>query len=157
MRTHHSFMTSHALFLDITPSISDTTSTLSVSLRPVHQLYHTNSLYDIKHTLCKTSQSVCMTSHKHFMTSNPYRLWHHTQCIYDMITIYMIPTLLLSWKHNYTWQWIFIRRTDTEAEALILQPPDAKTQLIRKDPDAVKDESQEKTGMTEDEMVGWHH
>ena len=66
-------VTSHALFLDITPSISDTTSTLSVSSRPVHQLYHTNSLYDIKHTLCKTSQSVCMTSHKHFMTSNPYR------------------------------------------------------------------------------------
>ena len=37
---------------DITPSISDTMSTLSVSSRPVHQLYHTNSLYDITHTLC---------------------------------------------------------------------------------------------------------
>ena len=53
--------------------------------------------------------------------------------------------------------WIFIRRTDTEAEALILQPPDADSQLFRKDPDAAKDWSQEKKGMTEDEMVGWHH
>ena len=53
--------------------------------------------------------------------------------------------------------WIFIRRTDTEAEALILQPPDAESQLFRKDPDAAKDWSQEKKGMTEDEMVGWHH
>ena len=53
--------------------------------------------------------------------------------------------------------WIFTRRTDTEAEALILQPPDAKSQLFRKDPDAAKDWSQEKKGMTEDEMVGRHH
>ena len=51
--------------------------------------------------------------------------------------------------------WIFIRRTD--AEAPILGPPDAKSQLIRKDPDAGKDWSQEEKGMTEDEMVGWHH
>ena len=59
--------------LDITPSISDTTSTLSVSSRPVYQLYHTSSLYDITHTLCMTSQSVCMTSHEHFMASHPFR------------------------------------------------------------------------------------
>ena len=52
--------------------------------------------------------------------------------------------------------WIFIRRTDTEAETPILWPPDAKNWLIRKDPDAGKDWRQEK-GMTEDEMVGWHH
>ena len=43
-----------------------------------------------------------------------------------------------------------------EAEAPILWPPDAKSQLIRKDPDAGKDWRQEK-GTTEDEMVGWHH
>ena len=53
--------------------------------------------------------------------------------------------------------WIFIRRTDAEAEALILWPPDAKSWLIRKDPDAGKDWRQEEKGMTEDEMVGWHH
>ena len=48
---------------------------------------------------------------------------------------------------------ICVRRTDAEAEALILWPPDAKSQLIGKDPDAGKDRGKEK-GMTEDEMVG---
>ena len=52
--------------------------------------------------------------------------------------------------------WIFIERTNAEAEAPILWPPDIKSQLIWKDPDARKDWSQEK-GMTEEEMVGWHH
>ena len=53
--------------------------------------------------------------------------------------------------------WIFIGRTDVEAETLILWPPDAKNWLIWKDPDAGKDGRQEEEGMTEDEMVGWHH
>ena len=52
--------------------------------------------------------------------------------------------------------WIFFGRTDAEAETSILWPPNAKNWLIRKDPDAGKDWRQEK-GMTEDEMVGWHH
>ena len=52
--------------------------------------------------------------------------------------------------------WIFIGRTDAEAEAPILWPPDAK-RLIGKDPDAGKDWRQEEKGLTEDEMVGWHH
>ena len=52
--------------------------------------------------------------------------------------------------------WIFIGRTDATAEAPILWPPDAKSRLIRKDPDAGKDRRQEKE-TTEDEMVGWHH
>ena len=53
--------------------------------------------------------------------------------------------------------WISIRRTDAEAEVRILWPPDVKSQLIRKDPDAGKDWRQEEKGMTEDELVGWHH
>ena len=53
--------------------------------------------------------------------------------------------------------WIFIRRTDVEAEAPILWPPDMKNRLIRKDPDAGKDWRQEEKGTTEDEVVGWHH
>ena len=53
--------------------------------------------------------------------------------------------------------WIFTGRTDAESEAPILWPPDAKNQLIGKDPDAGKDWRQEEKGMTEDEMVGWHH
>ena len=53
--------------------------------------------------------------------------------------------------------WVFIGRTNAEAEFPILWPPDAKSWLIGKDPDAGKDWGQEETGMTEDEMVGWHH
>ena len=53
--------------------------------------------------------------------------------------------------------WIFTGKTDAEAEALILWPPDAKSWLIGKDPDAGKDWRQEEKGTTEDEMVGWHH
>ena len=50
--------------------------------------------------------------------------------------------------------WIFIGRTDFEAEAPVLWPPDAKSQFIGKDSDAGKDSGQEK-GMAQDEMVGW--
>ena len=53
--------------------------------------------------------------------------------------------------------WLFIGRTDAEAEAPILWPRDPKTWLIGKDPDAGKDWRQEEKGTTEDEMVGWHH
>ena len=53
--------------------------------------------------------------------------------------------------------WIFIGRTDAEAETPILWPPDVKNWLIWKDPDARQDWRQEEKGMTEDEMVGWHH
>ena len=53
--------------------------------------------------------------------------------------------------------WIFIGRTDAEAETLILWQPDAKNWLIGKDSDAGKDWRQEEKGMTEDEMAGWHH
>ena len=53
--------------------------------------------------------------------------------------------------------WIFIGRTDAEAEAPILWPPDMKNWLIGKDPDAGKNRRQKEKGMTEDEMIGWHH
>ena len=53
--------------------------------------------------------------------------------------------------------WIFIGRTDAEAETPILWLPDAKSWLIGKVPDAGKDWGQEEKGTTEDEMVGWHH
>ena len=53
--------------------------------------------------------------------------------------------------------WVFIGRNDAKAETLILWPPDAKSWLIWKDPDAGKDWGQEEKGTTEDEMVGWHH
>ena len=58
-------------------------------------------------------------------------------------------------KENQSW--IFIGRTDVEAETLILWPPDVKNWLTEKDPDAGKDWRREEKGMTEDEIVGWHH
>ena len=53
--------------------------------------------------------------------------------------------------------WIFIGRTDTEAEVLILWPPDVKNWLIGKDHDAGKDWRWKEKGTTEDDIVGWHH
>ena len=58
-------------------------------------------------------------------------------------------------KRNQSW--IFIGRTDDEAETPILWPPDAKCWLIGKDPDAGQDWRQEEKGTIEDEIVGWHH
>ena len=53
--------------------------------------------------------------------------------------------------------WMFIRKTDAEAESPMLCPLDMKNWLIGKDPDAGKDWRWEEKGMMEDEMVGWHH
>ena len=58
-------------------------------------------------------------------------------------------------KGNHSW--IFIGRTDAEAEAKNLWPPDVKNWLIVKDPDAGKGWRQEEKGTTDNEMVGWHH
>ena len=53
--------------------------------------------------------------------------------------------------------WVFIGGTEAEAEAPISWPPNEKSHLAGKDPDAGKDRRQEEEGTTEDEMVGWHH
>ena len=53
--------------------------------------------------------------------------------------------------------WVFIGRTDAEAETTVLWPPHAKSWLFGKDPDAGRDWGQEEKGTTEDEMAGWHH
>ena len=53
--------------------------------------------------------------------------------------------------------WVFIGRTDVEAEIPVLWPPDVKSWLFWKDPDAGKDWGQEEKWTTEDEMVGWYH
>ena len=69
----------------------------------------------------------------------------------------------LNWKeiqpvhHKGNQSWMFIGRTDAEADAPIIWPPNAKDWLIWKDPDAGKGWRQEEKGTTEDEMVGWHH
>ena len=53
--------------------------------------------------------------------------------------------------------WVFIGKTNAEAETPVLWPPHAKGWVIGKDPDAWRDWGQEERGMTEDEMAGWHH
>ena len=53
--------------------------------------------------------------------------------------------------------WMYIGRTDVEAEIPIVWPPNVKSWLIEKVPDAGKDWGQEEKGMTENEMAGWHH
>ena len=58
-------------------------------------------------------------------------------------------------KRNQSW--IFIGRTNAEAETPVIWPPDVKSWLIWKDPDAGKDWRREEKGMTENEIVGWHH
>ena len=61
-------------------------------------------------------------------------------------------------SHQHVSSWIqFIGRADVEAETLILWPPDVKSWLIWKDPNAGKDWGQEEKGTTEDKIVGWHH
>ena len=62
------------------------------------------------------------------------------------------PTSLF-WRRS----WVFIGRTNAEAETPILWPPDVKSWLIGKDCDAGRDWGQEEKGTTEDEMAGWHH
>ena len=59
--------------------------------------------------------------------------------------------------HPKDQSWVFTGRTDVEAETPILWPPDVKSWFIGKDPDAGKDWGQKEKGMTENEMVGWHH
>ena len=58
---------------------------------------------------------------------------------------------------NRDHSWVFIARTDAEAEIPLLWPPHAKTWLIGKDPDAGRDCAQEEKGTTEDEIAGCHH
>ena len=61
----------------------------------------------------------------------------------------------INYKGNKSW--VFFGRTDAEAETPILWPPDVKSLLLGKDPDAGKDCRRKEKGTTEDVMVGWHH
>ena len=93
-----------------------------------------------------------------------HRVWN---LFYEMCVLYMYINLVICiyiWGHVFftilgNKPWIFIGRTNPEAEAPVLWPHDAKSQslLIGKDPDAGKYWRPEEKRMTEDEMVGWHH
>ena len=83
--------------------------------------------------------------------------WFHQTEVLERTLESSLDSKEIKWvnpKRNQPW--IFIERTDAEAEALILWMPDGKIQLIGKDPDAGKDWRQEKE-TTEDDVIGWHH
>ena len=96
---------------------------------------------------------------------NGWESWKRVECRIDAFELWYWRTLEspLDCKEiqpvhpKVNQSWMSTGRTDAEAEALILWPPDAKNWLIWKDPDAGKDWGQVEKGTTEDEMVGWHH
>ena len=113
------------------------------------------------------------------MLTSLYILWSHTSTTWRP-NIYYLFIYLMNWRFGTAvlektlespldckeiqpvhpkggQSWVFTGRTYVEAETPILWPPDTKSWLIWKDPDAGKDWGQEEKGTTEDEMVGWHH
>ena len=100
------------------------------------------------------------TSHFHHHTSwilqRDKRIHTHTHT-HLWYCFYLVPKEIQPVPPKGNQSWIFIGRTGVEAETPILWPPDAKNRLIGKDPDAGNDWRLEEKGMTENEMVGWHH
>ena len=89
-------------------------------------------------------------------------IWAPKNWCFWTVVLEKTPESSLDWRetqavHPKDQSWVFIGRTDAEAETPILWPPDAKNWLIWKDPDAGKDWRREEKGTTEDEMIGWHH
>ena len=104
-----------------------------------------------------SSQSYCFSSSHVWVWELDYKeSWMlKNLCFW---TVVLEKTLEIQPVHPKGGQsWLFIGRTDVEAETPILSPPDAKSWVIWKDPDAGKDWGKEEKGMTEDEMAGWHH
>ena len=104
-----------------------------------------------------------MTTSNHTSHNQNFKSWMPKNwCFWTVVSEKTLESLLdckeikpVHPKGNQSW--IFIGRTDTEAEAPILWPPDAKNWLIWKDPDAGKDWRREEKAVAEEEMVGWHH
>ena len=124
------------------------------------------------HSIFKSRDvTLVMSSQSHGFSSSHVRMWKsdHKEGWapknWCFRTVVLEKTLEspLDWKEikpvnpKGNQPWIFIRRTDAEAEAPIFWPPDAKSRLIGKDIDAGKDWRQEEKGTTEDKMAGWHH
>ena len=83
--------------------------------------------------------------------------WVLKNCYFRILVLEKTPESLGLQGDQIKQPWVFIGKTDTEAEAPVLWPPDVKSWLIWKDSDAAKDWGQEKKRVTENEMVGWHH
>ena len=78
-------------------------------------------------------------------------------CIWTVVPERILASLRWNETKPVIQPWIFIGRNDAEAEDPVLWPPDAKSWLIGKDPNAGKDWGQEEKWITEDEVAGWHH
>ena len=110
-----------------------------------------------------SSQSCGFSSGRVWMWELDYKGWVPKNWCFWTVVLEKTLESPLDWKEiqpvhpKGDQSWVFTGRTDAEAETPILWPPDAKNWLIWKDPDAGKDLRQKEKGMTEDEMVGWHH
>ena len=118
--------------------------------------------------ICKEILSFFLTDSWRWESRLPFNLcWHvfYDRWCYSavrpqkpMVALPLVDSSIFSSYDGIGDQsWVFIGKTDVEVETPILWPPDAKSCLIWKDPDAGKDWGQEEKGTTEDEMVGWHH
>ena len=101
-----------------------------------------------------------MFSKPRFLGFSPFQICSVTEIICHVVSSLrklLLHSLHKAKDHKGNQDWVFIGRTDVEAETPTLWLPDEKSWLIWKDPDAGKDWGQEEKGMTEDEIVGWHH
>ena len=106
--------------------------------------------FSVLHAKCPFAVAVQSPSHIHlFVTPGP----QHAR----LLSFTFSQSLVKAHAHWGNQSWILIGTTDAETVAPLLWPPDAKSWLIGKDPDAGKDWGQEEKGATEDEVVGWHH
>ena len=136
---------------------------------PWHLLQEKNCIWDA--SIQAHDTNTCLCSQSYDFSSSQVQMWEldhkegwvlKNRCFWIVV---LEKTLESPLDHKEirpvnpkgSQSWIFTGRTDAEAEAPILWSLDVKSRLTRKDPDAGKDWGQEEKGMTEDEMVGWHH
>ena len=133
--------TSHALLWSHADEV--TTITLLTKFHPVQAMVFPAVMYGLESWTIKKSEC---------QRNDSFQLWCWRRLLTFPWTSEIKPVNPEGNQH-----WIFTGRTDAESEASILWPPDVKSQVIWKDTDAGKDWRREEKGMTEDEMVGWHH
>ena len=109
----------------------------------------------VKNIYCQTP----LTSFRHVYLKRLFTIYRHISLLSKGLSRVFSSTTgeIQSVSPKGNQPWIFTGRTDAEVEAPVFWPHNAKSLLIGKDPDAEKDWGQEEKGMTENEMVGWHH
>ena len=135
------------------PSLSFTPSSLLVALKKMLILDKISDLIPLMFEIPEYSLPP-----PHWLKHKGHIVWHVMQSPPHLVYITIITSTQEIKPVNTKGEqaWLFIGRTNAEAEAPVLWAPDMTSWLFGKDPDAGKDWRQEK-GVTEDEMVGWHH